>query len=133
MKKNLQKGITLYLVIVLLAVVLSIVLGISSLLITQIKIIGGMGDSVVAFYAAETGAEKLLQIISSGGTILPQYQSVPGTFENDASYQVEIVCSTANSNCPSGLDDDSNCLGTQYCIRSMGIFNNTRRALEIKI
>ena len=55
-----QKGVSLYLTVIILAILLAISLGISTILLGQMKIIGEIGKSVVAFYAADTGIEKML-------------------------------------------------------------------------
>lgn len=56
-----QKGaVSIVLAILLLSILLVIGLGISVLMINQIKMSGQLGQSVVAFYAAEAGAERCL-------------------------------------------------------------------------
>jgi len=55
-----QRGVSLYLTVLILAIVLSISLGMSRVLVGQIKMIGSIGNSVVAFYAADTGTERVL-------------------------------------------------------------------------
>jgi len=55
-----QKGVSLYLAIMMMSVFLTIVLGMSAILFHQLKIIRQMGNSVVAFYAADTGIERAL-------------------------------------------------------------------------
>ena len=92
MKKIYQKGITLYLTIVILAIILSIVLGLSSIVVNQTKITSGMGNSVISFYAAETGAERVLQVIYKSETPAGSYSSRPGEFfSNDVSYEVKVL------------------------------------------
>lgn len=55
-----QKGVSLYLALVIMGILLALALGISTILVGQIKITKGMGDSVIAFYAADTGIEREL-------------------------------------------------------------------------
>ncbi|MFH0906652.1 MAG: hypothetical protein V1829_00110 [bacterium] len=56
-----QKGaISILLSILLLSVLLTISLGVSFLLSQQMKMSGQTGQSVIAFYAADAGAEKCL-------------------------------------------------------------------------
>ncbi len=55
-----HRGVAIYLAIIIMVVLLSIGLGISTLLVNQIKMIRGMGHSVVALYAADTGIEREL-------------------------------------------------------------------------
>jgi len=108
-KKISQKGVSLYLALLIMAVLLSIGFGISAILFGQIKIIRGMGDSVVAFYAADTGIEEVLY---RGG-------AVSGNLENGASYSTRV------------LAPGPDCTATNYCIISKGSFKETRRAIEI--
>ena len=68
MKKNIsqQGAISIILVVLLLAELLVIGLGISLLAVKQIKMSGQIGRSVVAYYAAEAGAEKCLYQVGKG-------------------------------------------------------------------
>lgn len=109
MQKTKQKGVSLYLALLIMAILLSIGLGISAILFGQIKIIRGIGDSVVAFYAADTGIEEVLY----RGT------DVSGVLENGASYSAQV------------LSSGPGCPASNYCIKSVGIFKETRRAIEI--
>jgi len=47
-----EKGITIYLSIIVLSILLSIVLGLSIFLIDQIRMVKDMENSISAFYAA---------------------------------------------------------------------------------
>lgn len=60
MKINNQKGIAIYLAVLVMSCVLAIALGISSIFVTQIKEIKKMGDSVTALFAADSGIERVL-------------------------------------------------------------------------
>lgn len=56
-----QKGvISIALSTLLLSIISVIVLGISALILQQVKMSRQIGDSIVAFYAAESGAEECL-------------------------------------------------------------------------
>lgn len=57
---NVQRGVAVYLAIVIMFLLLGIGVGLATILIGQIKIMSGIGDSVVAFYAADTGIERAL-------------------------------------------------------------------------
>ena len=95
-----ERGVSLYLALLVMAILLSIGLGMSAISFGQIKIIRGIGDSVVAFYAADTGIEEVLY----RGT------DVSGVLENGASYSAEILLSGPE------------CTASNYCIKSKGIF-----------
>ena len=104
-----NRGVSLYLALLIMAILLSIGLGISAILFGQIKIIRGIGDSVVAFYAADTGIERALA----------EGKSASGVLENGAEYNVLF------------LTPGSDCLGLYYCLESVGSFKGTKRAIEI--
>lgn len=105
-----NRGVSLYLALLIMTVLLSIGFGISAILFSQIKIIRGIGDSVVAFYAADTGIEEVLY---RGG-------AVSGNLENGASYSTRV------------LAPGPDCTATNYCIISKGSFKETKRAIEIE-
>jgi Tfp pilus assembly protein PilX len=111
-----QKGVSLYLTLVIMTLMLAIALGISAILVGQMKIIKGMGDSVIAFYAADTGIERILYDIRktpynpTGGT--EPYTNI--ALDNGATYTVKII--SAN--------------GT-VTISSKGTYKDVNRAIEI--
>jgi len=104
-----SKGVSLYLALMIMAVLLALALGISTILFGQMKMIRGMGDSVSAFYAADTGIERALY---EGG-------SVSGELENGARYEVQI------------LSPGPDCPGVNYCLKSLGTYKEIKRAIEI--
>lgn len=55
-----QKGVSLIITFFVLTIILAVVLSISVILYSQLKIVRNIGNSVVAFYAADSGTEKLL-------------------------------------------------------------------------
>jgi hypothetical protein len=121
--KKLQKGISLPIAIMVLSIILSIALGLTAILITQLKIIREMGYSVVAFYAADTGIEKELKnIIHDGSLPQPPYTD---TLPNGASYSVTVV-SAGDDGCQASQV-------TNYCIRSVGTYLGVKRAIEVAV
>jgi len=110
----LEKGASLYLAFMMMTVLLVIAFGMSAILFGQMKIIGGMGDSVIAFYAADTGIERALY----------ENATPPQTFSDSiggASYNVSVI-SPGSDACPSDVN---------YCIKSIGIYKETRRAIQV--
>ena len=98
-----QKGVSLFLTIIILAIILAIVFGLGAILIGQIKTIREMGNSIIAFYAADTGIEKILKValddIRNDTDLLQDSYNDPD-IGNNASYNVEVVCcSSSNPNC----------------------------------
>ena len=67
-----EKGVSLIITFFIMLIVLVIVLAISTLLYSQIKVIRNIGNSVIAFYAADSGIEKILfydkQVIPDNAT-----------------------------------------------------------------
>jgi hypothetical protein len=92
-----QKGVSLYLAVVLMTMLLALVLGISTILLRQLQSIRGMEDSVVALYAADSGIEQVLvDVIGNRTDPIEHYNNV---LSNGASYSVDVVC------CQSGSGD----------------------------
>ncbi len=56
----LEKGISLLFVVLIMSVILAIGMGISGILIQQIRMMGEIGQSIVAFYAADSGIEEVM-------------------------------------------------------------------------
>jgi hypothetical protein len=115
-----EKGSSLYFAVVVLAVISGVVIGISSLLIGQIKIIKGMSNSVVAIYVADTGIEHILKEvrIDNNPSDLSDTVVFPGGYSGD--YQTKLI--------PTG----PNCDALYFCIESIGKFQGVKRAIEIK-
>lgn len=107
-----ERGLALFYTLVIVSILLSLGLAISLILIGQIRIITGIGDSVIAFYAADTGMEKALM-----GRGAPQDDS--GSLENESSYEVSII-----------LGGEEGCDADNYCIQSVGSYRGVKRAIE---
>ena len=116
MKLETKKGVSILLAVFLLSFVLSIALGTSIVLIRQVKTMRSIGFSVIAFYAADNGIEEVLAMDTlSEGNIIPETQ-----LSNEAKYSVFVNASTTEG-----------CDAANYCIKSIGIYRNTRRAIEV--
>ena len=61
MKEN-QKGISLVITFLIMAIMLAVVLSLSSILFNQIKMIANVGNSISSLYAAESGIERTLYL-----------------------------------------------------------------------
>ena len=120
-----EKGASLYFALVILAILMSIVFGVSAIIIIQLKTIKEMGDSVIAFYAADTGVERTLLETrppaegGSGATVGSIFSEI---LENDSEYRTEILATTSPG-----------CSGDYYCIKSIGTYlpSNTKRGIQI--
>lgn len=134
-----QKGVSLYLAIMIMVILLAIVLGISAILIGQARMVKGMGDSVIALYAADTGIEKVLSDYKAYGGNL-----VPGTYYGALNIDNDSYSGLTGAGvCPENLQDkdddacykvkvESGC-GYTYCIKSVGVYKETRRAIEVDL
>jgi Tfp pilus assembly protein PilX len=57
-----QRGVSIYLAFMIMTILLVIGLGANYLVASEIKVMRNMNNSVIAFYAAETGIEKTLYL-----------------------------------------------------------------------
>lgn len=141
-----QKGVSLYIAVIILAIILAGVLGLSTILVGQIRAIRGIGYSVVALYAADTGIEQALcDVYEYFNSKTAPPSSYPSTsLDNEAEYKVEVVCcDSSNSNCslrgenpcPTGTDliEDPDCPASFFCIRSVGTYKEAKRAIEVQM
>jgi len=90
--KNNQKGVSLILTIFVMVILLAVVLFIAALLYTEIRNVKNLSDSVTAFFAADSGVEKVLYYDRN---VLPPIDT--GNF-----------CDDEENPCPSGQTCDSN-------------------------
>ncbi|MFC1630113.1 pilus assembly PilX N-terminal domain-containing protein [Patescibacteria group bacterium] len=146
-----QKGVSVYLALIIMSIMLAIGLALSTMFIVQLKLISSIGDSVVALYAADSGIEYELyqsrKTLRDVGGIFPPFPvnekcldisldgncdiSAPGCLEedggpldpNDACYRVEVVRYPGQPPDPAA----------NYTVRSVGVYKGTRRAIEIEI
>ena len=125
-----QKGVSLLFVILIMGVILSIGLGISSILVQQISLMEDIGYSVISFYAADSGVERQLYELYKAPT--PQPQNADSWGES-VSYVATAKCgaSILPEKCPSGFEIDSNCDALNFCIKSTGKCQEVKRAIEI--
>jgi hypothetical protein len=105
-------------------------LTLSTLSILQFRAIKGIGDSVVAFYAANTGIERAIytarrgrnpsEIVNSINALCPKHSpcSLAG-----AEYFIEALLG-GRGGCPENRD---------YCIESIGTYRGVRRAVRVSM
>jgi len=114
---NTQKGASLYFTIVIMSILLAAVFSMGSLLLVQLQSIKQIGDSVVAYYAADSGAEVALY---EGKTGIPAEPWPSGTLAG-ASYKTYFFATTS-----------PDCVGGQhYCILSIGDYQGVERRVKI--
>ena len=120
---NSQKGLSLYLAVMLTAIILAIVFGITTILLVQLEAIKGMENSVVAFYAADTGIERVL-LDRIDPTVFNECISESDLCSLDNGSQYYVVVNRG------GVGD---CPATKlFCIKSAGIYKGTERSIEVR-
>ena len=117
MNKKMQKGVSLYLSIFIMAALTAVVLGMSTILFKSMKMVGEIQYSVIAFCAADTGIEKVLDLdLGIGG-------NATGTLlGGDAEWDATVVAA-GEEGCPVGVEN--------FCIHSKGTYREVKRAIQI--
>jgi hypothetical protein len=156
--QNSQRGISLLFIVLISSLILAIGLGLTALLIQEMRMMSEIGYSVTAFYAADSGIEA---------AIYDLYQSDPPTSVHsdesdnadldDAGYDTLAYCchfsfvdkcsfgdpddpEEERPICPLGIEnigsndpnDPDYCYTTKYCLKSTGSYQRVKRAIEIK-
>lgn len=125
-----QKGISIYLAVMAMSLILGVALGINALLQSQIRASKDLGYSVFALDAADAGLEKIFyddrKNGDNGAFIISQCPSsgnpppaCTATLSNGAIYRIWVQT-------PGPL-----CTGSTYCAKSEGEYSNTKRTLRI--
>jgi len=96
MKKHNQRGISLFLTLLIMSAILTIAIGISSINIGEIKITRESPRSLVAFYAGETGVERALYEDRANGMATQSYSfnGICLDSENKICYSVTVAGTT---------------------------------------
>jgi len=108
---NQHGAITVILTLLILNGLMVIGLGVSALMLAQIKNSRQAGQSVVAFYAADAGSERCLYEVRKNGAASCPYTDVALDFSADAKYTTTY----------NGSDT----------ITSIGQFKNTSRKVQL--
>jgi len=114
--KNKNRGTALYITVIITTIFLAMSLGLTLLVLGPLKLMREMGYSVIAFYAADAGIEKVLTQ-RENPLPLNEYSEI---LANDSSYVLLVFSS--------GQDD---CTAPNFCIKSIGTYKEVRRAIEI--
>ena len=148
-----EKGISIYMIVVLLFVLFGLAIGLSSLVLGQLTILKSMGNSITAFYAADSGTEEMLYKIKQAD---PQNNifvdpndpdhtgSIISTDFSGSSFKVDLLChhggisndTLCQARCPDcnhdlAMENEDKCI-PRFCITSKGTFEGTNRAIEVK-
>lgn len=115
-----QKGVSLVISFFIMVIIVAIVLAITTLLYNEIKMIRNIGNSVVAFYAADSGIEKVLYYdrkvhplvgegesavqVSRGLCAMVEYNATSNATACPTKAQVSSINSALNCNQVPGVD-----------------------------
>lgn len=106
-----KKGVSVYLSLIIMTIVLAIGLGLTTIIISQISTTRGMGNSVVAFYLADTGIEHILY--NTRHLVPPDYSDIGPITIGGGSYNAEY----------------SQDFSEEFW-RSVGYYQGTKRAIQ---
>jgi len=130
-----NKGSALLYTVLLLAILLTVIFGLSTLISAQFRIMTSAGNSVIAFYAADAGVERMIYEVIVKNTWPSDPFQLEGSFSNTATYIVTIRCqqhADFNKEC-GGIPIDTSCSATNFCIKSTGTYKDAKRALMVNI
>jgi len=113
-----QKGISIYLTIIMMAVLLAIVLGLATVIISGSKMSRNLNYSVKAFHAADTGIEKALYDIKASAGVCDDSSS-DGSFDTDYNYDVTMT------------NSGGDCSNVGTSITSSGQYLTVKRKIEV--
>lgn len=120
---NKQNGNAIILSVLILSMVLAIALGLSTIMLKEVRFNRTAGFNIPAFFGADSGIEKLLTIRNAPVSSCPTAAS-PCTLSNGVTYWV--VATARNGAKPDGTV----CTSLNYCIESTGNYQGTRRSIE---
>lgn len=153
-----QKGISLLFTVLITSLILAISLGISALLIQEMRMMSDISYSVTAFYAADSGIEAAAyDLYQHPVSPTPTHSNSSDNADlGDAQYDTQAKCchfefekcsfgdpdnpEEERPICPLGIEnigsnDPNNpdyCDAVNYCLKSLGSYKRVKRAIEIK-
>ena len=138
MNKSSQQGIAIILSMFILSAILAIAMGISTLLLREVQFAKTAGFSIPAFFAADTGIEKILLLRNTPKSFSECTSSAsPCVLSNGARFWVVVTCGETNPSVDCAAPgseikpNGSTCVSPSYCVESTGEFRGTRRAIEV--
>lgn len=122
MINNNQKGVSVYLTIIILAILLAVSLGLVNIVIGGAKIAELLGNSVKAFHAADSGIEKALYCVK----------------ENSGDCVLSLACANDDNTFSDGYgwtvtmfdEGGESCTISVSSIESEGTYLTTKRKIE---
>lgn len=117
-----QNGNAIILSVLILSIVLAIALGLSTIMLKEVRFNRTAGFNIPAFFGADTGIEQILTVRNnpvSGCT-----SATPCTLSNGVQYWVAVTAKNGTK------PDGAICASSNYCIESTGNYQGTRRSIE---
>ena len=121
--KNKETGSSMYFAMMVLTVTLGVVLGLTTIVVSQIKMVRSMHYSVVAYYAADSGIEEALRDLFKGSGLPASTENGSGSV-GEADFKADFNYTIYNSS-------EESCNKQYYCIKSIGEYKNIKRAIEV--
>lgn len=119
--QNYESGIAVTLSILILSAVLAIALGASTILLREIQFARTSNFYVRAFFAADSGIEKILTLRETPNNFSEcTTPASPCALSNGAEFWIIVNASTTPG-----------CVADNYCIESVGRYGGTKRAIEV--
>lgn len=122
-----EKGISLYFTILILSILTAIGIGLSVIIFSQIQMTRGIGNSVIALHAADSGVEIAIYDLYKG---VPQSYYGPVLLSNGALFEARVYQPIGSPCQIGGIPESNNCRANCYCIKSIGTYQGVKRALE---
>lgn len=137
--QNPEKGVLLYYAVVITSLLLAIALGLGTIFITQIKGLKEMGDSAIAFFAADTGIEKILYLDKDCsranctttipfGPLCQEQMNLASTTNCIGLYYYSTSTTLSNG---SEYFATASSTGEGILLKSKGIYKGTQRGIEV--
>lgn len=129
-------GFVLYTTLAVLGITFFVVVGVSAIFLREIQVAGETSNSVIALLAAESGMERALyemqveKLHSGCPNLIKCTIGRPGnpkSLSNGSQYYVTILASGVKWCQPHGTET------IHHCIRSVGIYHTSSRALEVRL
>lgn len=116
---NKQRGSALYYAVVVLSILLTMILGLSSIITSQVKSTKTIEDSFQAFYAADSGMEEAF------------YQFYNGTPINNINVSDYLDLNENGSQDSNEPAYSAQGISSPESIKSTGTYHNTKRAIQV--
>jgi Tfp pilus assembly protein PilX len=119
-----QQGISLYMITIMIAVLMSFSLSAAAIIVGSAKISASWSDSVKSFHCADSGVEEALY---NAYLLVPDCNDIlNGEVDNQAAYSYSVVHTYDLD-----VNPESDCEQTGTTITSVGSFGAASRKIEV--